>query len=177
MFRIGLHRYSNLGHHYNWVQNWLSRWARRSGADKLHRRIRWPDQDGVIWWHFEVDMGTSWDSFVVVRLSSPGFDSVDIRLETPSTGTSARAGAGGVEVYTWGWGQIKVVMGTGLVCTNPPERRPITWAAGEPNRATSSCGIASTCSRSAMLLMWLAGESFAMLGNKVINCVQQRRRI
>ena len=45
-------------------------------------------------------MGTSWDSVAVARLSSLGIDSVDIGLETPSTGTGVGAGAGGVELYT-----------------------------------------------------------------------------
>ena len=44
-------------------------------------------------------MGTSCDSIAVVRLSSLGIDSVDIELETPSTGTDVRAGTGGIEVY------------------------------------------------------------------------------
>ena len=43
---------------------------------------------------------TSWDSIAVVRLSSLGIATVDIRLETPRTGTDVGAGAGEVEVYT-----------------------------------------------------------------------------
>ena len=61
---------------------------------------------------------------------------------------------GGVEVHTW-WGFTVGINGS-WNCSNPAARRSMMPATGEPKRATSSCCMASTCNKYAMLWMWLA---------------------
>ena len=106
---------------------------------------------GVMWGQYDIIYGIS------VILNTDGTKE-DEELVRPTMGTDVGGGAIQVVVYAWGcctFGVIGIHDGCNL-----STRRSTSLEAGEPNKATSSCCMASICRRSAIQWMQLANQIF-----------------